>query len=50
LSLTERSDHPGGTQFIFLDSSVHFVPESVDYMVLRALVTRTDDETDYNCE
>ncbi len=35
-----RSDHPGGAQFVFLDGSVHFVPDDVDYPVLRALVTR----------
>jgi prepilin-type N-terminal cleavage/methylation domain-containing protein/prepilin-type processing-associated H-X9-DG protein len=45
-----RSDHPGGAQFVFLDGSVHFVSETVDYPVLRALVTRAGDETNYNFE
>jgi prepilin-type N-terminal cleavage/methylation domain-containing protein/prepilin-type processing-associated H-X9-DG protein len=45
-----RSDHPGGAQFVFVDGSVHFVPETVDYPVLRALVTRAGGETDYRFE
>jgi prepilin-type N-terminal cleavage/methylation domain-containing protein/prepilin-type processing-associated H-X9-DG protein len=40
-----RSDHPGGSQFVFLDGSVHFVQESIDYPVLRSLVTRNGGET-----
>jgi hypothetical protein len=43
-----RSDHPAGAQFVLLDDPVHFVPDGVDYEVLRALVTRADDETNYN--
>jgi hypothetical protein len=31
-----------------LDDSVHFVPDGVDYEVLRALVTRAGDEANYN--
>ncbi len=42
-----RSDHPGGAQFVFVDGSVHFVPDSIDYPVLRALVTRAGDELGY---
>ena len=45
-----RSDHPGGAQFVFVDGSVHFVREVVDYAVLRALVTRAGGETDYDFE
>jgi prepilin-type processing-associated H-X9-DG protein len=45
-----RSDHPGGAQFVLLDGSVHFVSETVDYPVLRALVTRAGEETNYNFE
>jgi prepilin-type processing-associated H-X9-DG protein len=43
-----RSDHRGGVQFVFLDGSVRFVPETIDYPVLRALVTRAGEETDYD--
>jgi len=43
-----RSDHPGGAQFVFVDGSVHFIPDTVNYPVLRALVTRAGGETDYN--
>jgi len=39
-----RSDHPGGAQFVYVDGSVHFVPEEIDYPVLRALVTRAGGE------
>jgi prepilin-type N-terminal cleavage/methylation domain-containing protein/prepilin-type processing-associated H-X9-DG protein len=39
-----RSDHPGGVQFVFVDGSVHFVPDSVDFPVLRAYVTRAGGE------
>jgi len=42
-----RSDHPGGAQFVFLDGSIHFVPDSIDYPVLGALVTRAGDELSY---
>jgi prepilin-type N-terminal cleavage/methylation domain-containing protein/prepilin-type processing-associated H-X9-DG protein len=40
-----RSDHPGGAQFVFVDGSVRFVPETIDYPVLGALVTRAGGET-----
>jgi hypothetical protein len=43
-----RSDHRGGTQFVFLDSSVRFVPTDIDYSVLRALVTRAGEEVDHS--
>jgi prepilin-type processing-associated H-X9-DG protein len=45
-----RSDHQGGAQFVFVDGSVHFVSETVDYPVLRALVTRAGGETNYQFE
>jgi prepilin-type N-terminal cleavage/methylation domain-containing protein/prepilin-type processing-associated H-X9-DG protein len=41
-----RSDHPGGAQFVYVDGSVHFVPETIDYPVLRALVTRAGGEVE----
>ena len=39
-----RSDHPGGAQFVFVDGSVHFVPDNIDYNILRALVTRAGED------
>jgi prepilin-type processing-associated H-X9-DG protein len=39
-----RSDHPGGAQFVYVDGSVHFVPEEIDYPMLKALVTRAGGE------
>jgi prepilin-type N-terminal cleavage/methylation domain-containing protein/prepilin-type processing-associated H-X9-DG protein len=42
-----RSDHPGGSQFVFVDGSVHFVTDSIEYPVLRALVTRAGEEPSY---
>src|SRR5690606_2109399 len=39
---TYRSDHPGGSQFVHVDGSVHFVEDGVDYQTLRALVTRAE--------
>jgi prepilin-type N-terminal cleavage/methylation domain-containing protein len=42
-----RSDHPGGAQFVLLDGSVQFVPDSIDYPVLHALVTRAGEEINY---
>ena len=35
-----RSDHYGGVQFVYLDGSVSFLPDSTDANVRRALVTR----------
>ena len=45
-----RSDHPGGVQFVFVDGSVHFIQESIQYPVLRALVTRAGAEADHTFE
>jgi len=36
------SYHPGGCQFLFLDGSVHFVPETIDLTVYRQLGNRND--------
>jgi prepilin-type N-terminal cleavage/methylation domain-containing protein len=43
-----RSDHSGGVQFALLDGSVRFLPEGIDYHVLRAFVTRAGEETNYD--
>jgi prepilin-type N-terminal cleavage/methylation domain-containing protein len=43
-----RSDYRGGAQFVFLDSSVRFVPTDIDYNVLKALVTRAGEEVDHS--
>jgi prepilin-type N-terminal cleavage/methylation domain-containing protein/prepilin-type processing-associated H-X9-DG protein len=45
-----RSDHPNGVQFVFLDGSVHFVSDDVEYSTLRALVTRAGGESSVNFE
>jgi prepilin-type processing-associated H-X9-DG protein len=34
--------HPGGANSVFVDGSVHFIPESVDLFVLFGLVARAD--------
>jgi prepilin-type N-terminal cleavage/methylation domain-containing protein/prepilin-type processing-associated H-X9-DG protein len=43
-----KSDHRGGAQFVFLDGSVRFIPEEIDYTVLRALVTRAGEEVNHS--
>ncbi|EAQ76921.1 DUF1559 domain-containing protein [Blastopirellula marina] len=39
-----RSEHPGGTQFTFVDGSVHFVAETIDSDTLNTLATRSGGE------
>jgi prepilin-type N-terminal cleavage/methylation domain-containing protein len=39
-----KSQHPGGVQFVHGDGSVHFVAESIDAFVYRALATRNGGE------
>ncbi|MBA2114682.1 DUF1559 family PulG-like putative transporter [Bremerella alba] len=36
------SQHPGGAQFLFTDGSVHFIPETVQMSVYRAIGSRND--------
>lgn len=42
LSWGFRSRHTGGSQFVFVDGSVHFVAQSVDYMTYQYLGGRRD--------
>ena len=39
-----RSDHPGGVNFLKADSSVHFIDESVDVLLLRAQSTTSAED------
>jgi prepilin-type N-terminal cleavage/methylation domain-containing protein/prepilin-type processing-associated H-X9-DG protein len=39
-----KSMHPGGAQFVMADGSVHFIQESIDHNMFRALGTRNGDE------
>ncbi len=39
-----RSDHPGGAQFAMCDGSVHFLSNSTDEEVIRALCSRNGEE------
>ncbi|TWT90533.1 hypothetical protein Mal64_09250 [Pseudobythopirellula maris] len=41
---TFRSDHPGGVQFVLLDGSVRFIPESIEREALFALITRAEQD------
>lgn len=38
------SFHPGGANTVFCDGHVHFLTDTMDFKVLRALVTRSDGE------
>jgi len=40
-----RSDHPLGCNFCYADGSVHFLPQTIDLRVYRALSTRQAGET-----
>ena len=44
LSITFRSDHPGGGYFAFLDGSAAFINDSIDFDVYRFLSTRNGEE------
>lgn len=43
-SMGYRSRHPGGVHFVFADSSVHFVNDTIDMVTYRALSTRNQQE------
>ncbi|PQO44156.1 DUF1559 domain-containing protein [Blastopirellula marina] len=37
-----NSFHPGGVNMLFTDGSVHFIPETIDFDMLKRLVVRAD--------
>lgn len=39
-----KSYHPGGANFLFADGSVHFLPETIDYMTYQRLGDRRDNQ------
>ena len=39
-----KAGHPGGAQFVFVDGSVHFLQESIDYRTYQRLGCRRDGE------
>lgn len=41
-SMGFKSLHPGGAQFVFCDGSVHFIPDSIDYLTYQRLGDRRD--------
>jgi len=43
-TLTYRSDHPSGVNFVLLDSSVRFITNDIDPEIRSALVTREGEE------
>lgn len=44
LSITFRSDHPGGVQFAMLDGSTLFIQDAIDFDIYRFLSTRNGEE------
>ena len=44
LSMTFRSDHPGGAYFALIDGTVAFINDGIDYDIYRALSTRNGGE------
>ncbi len=39
-----RSDHPGGANFLFADSSVHFLTEDINMLIYQQLSTMKGEE------
>jgi len=39
-----KSDHAGGANFVFGDGSVHFLPESIDYLAYQQMGSKDDGE------
>jgi prepilin-type N-terminal cleavage/methylation domain-containing protein/prepilin-type processing-associated H-X9-DG protein len=42
MSMGFKSNHPGGAQFVFCDGSVHFLPQTIDYLTYQRLGDRRD--------
>ena len=42
MSMGFKSRHPGGAMFVLCDGSVHFLPETIDYMTYQRLGDRRD--------
>lgn len=42
MSMGFKSTHPSGAQFVLCDGSVHFLPETIDYMTYQQLGDRRD--------
>jgi hypothetical protein len=40
-----KSDHTGGATFIYSDASVHFLPDSIDYLSYQQMGSRNDGES-----
>ena len=43
-AVTSRSYHPGGVMTVFMDGSVHFIPQTIDLTTWQALSTRDGGE------
>ena len=43
-SVASKSKHKGGSQHVFADGSVHFIPENIDFLTLNRLGCRRDGE------
>ncbi|MCI0358568.1 MAG: DUF1559 domain-containing protein [Planctomycetaceae bacterium] len=43
-AVTSRSYHPGGVMTVFMDGSVHFIPQTIDLATWQALSTRDGGE------
>jgi prepilin-type N-terminal cleavage/methylation domain-containing protein/prepilin-type processing-associated H-X9-DG protein len=39
-----KSNHPGGTNFAFVDGSIHFITQGIDYKTYQLLGCRNDDQ------
>lgn len=40
-----NSEHPAGVQAVFVDGSVHFIPDSIDLVTLKRLADKDDGQT-----
>jgi prepilin-type processing-associated H-X9-DG protein len=39
-----RSRHPGGANFAFVDGSIHFITQDIDYKTYQLLGCRNDEQ------